>query len=75
MYKYLIIGILLVVALYVYFRIESFVADVKSYPAYVASLLNQNVPFSRVFSKDAYNLSKAGGNPPGLTDKIVDMNY
>lgn len=54
---------------------ESFSAETSSYPNYIASLMNQGVPFSRVFSRAAYNTIKTQKNPSETLTELSGLQY
>lgn len=76
MYYYLgLLIAVLFVAYYLYSHRENFGVTTSSYADYVSGLLSGGVPFSRVYTKDAYNIVKTSGNPDKTATLIAEMNY
>lgn len=66
--------IILIIAFGIYYmsvKNESF--NVSSYESYITDLANDKVPFSRVFSRDAYNIISSAENPEVAYKKMIDI--
>lgn len=70
----IVIMALIVIVGYLLFFKEPFSNGASgTYAEYVTSLMAQHVPFSRVYSRDAYMIAKNGSNH--VVDEIVNLNY
>lgn len=70
----LLLFVLAIFILWAHYR-ESFSADTTSYANYVASLMNQGVPFSRVFSRTAFDAVRSAKNPDSLLTELNSLQY
>lgn len=70
----LLLFVLAILLLWLHIR-ESFSADTTNYANYVASLMNQGVPFSRVFSRASFEAVRNSKNPGALLTTLNDLQY
>jgi hypothetical protein len=67
--------VILFLAYYMYHIRESFAVSTGSYYDYVTGLMSGGVPFSRVYTKDAYNIVKSSSTPDKTATLMAEMNY
>lgn len=70
----LLLFVLVILLLWSHFK-ESFSADTSNYANYVASLMNQGVPFSRVFSRATFEAVRNSKDPGALLTELNSLQY
>lgn len=76
MYYFLALFIVILLVLYYFgYGRESFGVTTDSYYNYVTGLMNGGIPFSRVYTRDAYNIVKSSDDPSKTATLMSEMNY
>jgi len=69
----LVIALIVIVGYLLFFREPFSNGASGTYAEYVTNLMAQHVPFSRVYSRDAYMIAKNG--TANVVNEIVNANY